>query len=129
MDALLLSGCPHRLRWPWLPLPLSAPRGGPSGLNPQTRRYQWQATLERIAEYEAQCQQRHRRFILATNVLDEHAYPAERLLSMISAMGSSIALQKVLDHQSEDRQTGQQHGSTIGRLGIVLDICVFDVKR
>ncbi|PSN16435.1 IS1634 family transposase [filamentous cyanobacterium CCT1] len=42
--------------------------------------YQWQATLERTAEYEAQCQQRHRRFILATNVLDEDAYPAERLL-------------------------------------------------
>jgi transposase len=42
--------------------------------------YQWQATLERTAAYEAQCQQRHRRFILATNVLDEDAYPAERLL-------------------------------------------------
>lgn len=42
--------------------------------------YQWQATLERTAEYEAQCQQRHRRFILATNVLDEQTYPAERLL-------------------------------------------------
>lgn len=42
--------------------------------------YQWQATLERTAEYEAQYQQRHRRFILATNVLDEDAYPAERLL-------------------------------------------------
>ncbi|MBW4462433.1 MAG: hypothetical protein KME47_19660 [Nodosilinea sp. WJT8-NPBG4] len=42
--------------------------------------YQWQATLERTDEYEAQCQQRHRRFILATNVLDEDTYPAERLL-------------------------------------------------
>jgi len=42
--------------------------------------YQWQATLERTVEYEAQCQQRHRRFILATNVLDAQAYPAERLL-------------------------------------------------
>ena len=42
--------------------------------------YQWQATLERKAEYEAQCKQRHQRFILATNVLDEQAYPAERLL-------------------------------------------------
>ncbi|MEO1148625.1 MAG: IS1634 family transposase [Cyanobacteria bacterium J06638_22] len=42
--------------------------------------YQWQATLERTAEYEAQCRQRRRRFILATNVLDEQLYPAERLL-------------------------------------------------
>jgi len=42
--------------------------------------YQWQATLERTAEYETQCQQRHRRFILATNVLDDDTYPAERLL-------------------------------------------------
>jgi len=48
--------------------------------DPPTLGYQWQATLERTAEYEAQCQQRHRRFILATNVLDEEAYPAERLL-------------------------------------------------
>ena len=42
--------------------------------------YQWQATLERTAEYEVQCQQRHRRFILATNVLDDDAYSTERLL-------------------------------------------------
>jgi transposase len=48
--------------------------------DPPALGYQWQATLERTAEYEAQCQQRHRRFILATNVLDEQTYPAERLL-------------------------------------------------
>jgi len=47
---------------------------------PPSLGYQWQATLERTAEYEAQCRQRHQRFILATNVLDEDAYPAERLL-------------------------------------------------
>lgn len=47
--------------------------------------YQWQATLERTAEYEAQCQQRHRRFILATNVLDDDTYPAQRLLQEYKA--------------------------------------------
>ncbi|WP_052050570.1 IS1634 family transposase [Leptolyngbya sp. KIOST-1] len=47
--------------------------------------YQWQATLERTAEYEAQCQQRYRRFILATNVLDDDAYPAQRLLQEYKA--------------------------------------------
>lgn len=57
--------------------------GRPKRANPSespTIGYQWQATMERTAEYKAQCQQRHRRFILATNVIDEHAYPAERLL-------------------------------------------------
>jgi transposase len=48
--------------------------------NPPTIGHQWQATLERTAAYEAQCKQRHQRFILATNVLDGQAYPAERLL-------------------------------------------------
>lgn len=48
--------------------------------DPPALGYQWQATLERTAEYEAQCQQRHRRFILATNILDDDAYPAQRLL-------------------------------------------------
>ena len=59
------------------------PPGRPKRANlsdPTVLGYQWQATLERTAEYEAQCQQRHRRFLLATNVLDEDAYPAERLL-------------------------------------------------
>ncbi|WP_239124674.1 IS1634 family transposase, partial [Leptolyngbya sp. CCY15150] len=53
-------------------------RANPS--EPPTIGYPWQATLERTAEYEVQCQQRHRRFILATNVLDAQTYPAERLL-------------------------------------------------
>ena len=59
------------------------PPGRPQRIQPSEPTplgYQWQATLERTAEYEAQCQRRHRRFILATNVLDEHLYPAERLL-------------------------------------------------
>ena len=59
------------------------PPGRPKRANPSeppTIGYQWQATLERTAEYEVQCQQRHRRFILATNVLDAQTYPAERLL-------------------------------------------------
>lgn len=42
--------------------------------------YQLQATLERTADFEKQSQQRRSRFILATNVLDDEAYPAERLL-------------------------------------------------
>lgn len=41
---------------------------------------QWQATLERKPEFEQQVRQRQSRFILATNVLDEQSYPAERLL-------------------------------------------------
>lgn len=48
--------------------------------DPPALGYQWQATLTRTAEYEARCQQRYRRFILATNVLDAQTYPAERLL-------------------------------------------------
>ncbi len=51
-----------------------------NALDPPVMGFQWQATLELTAAYEAQCRQRHRRFILATNVLNEHAYPAERLL-------------------------------------------------
>ncbi|MGF1461304.1 MAG: hypothetical protein ACFBSG_20030 [Leptolyngbyaceae cyanobacterium] len=42
--------------------------------------FQWQATLERQPNFEVQIRQRQSRFILATNVLDERAYPAERLL-------------------------------------------------
>ena len=66
-----------------VPVAAKRPPGRPKRANPSepaTIGYQWQATLERTAEYEAQCQQRHRRFILATNVLDAQAYPAERLL-------------------------------------------------
>jgi len=47
---------------------------------PQALGFQWQTTLERTPECEAQCRQRHRRFILATNVLDEQPYPVARLL-------------------------------------------------
>lgn len=64
------------------------PPGRPKRTQPSaspTLGYQWQATLERTAEYEAQCQQRHRRFILATNVLDEQTYPAQRLLKEYKA--------------------------------------------
>lgn len=64
------------------------PSGRPKRAQPSdspTLGYQWQATLERTAEYEAQCQQRHRRFILATNVLDEKTYPAQRLLKEYKA--------------------------------------------
>ncbi|MBD0270278.1 MAG: IS1634 family transposase, partial [Cyanobacteria bacterium Co-bin8] len=46
----------------------------------QRQGYQWQATLERKPHFEAQFRQRQSRFILATNLLDEHDYPAERLL-------------------------------------------------
>lgn len=42
--------------------------------------YQIQATLERTPEFEQQSSQRRSRFILATNVLDAEAYPAQRLL-------------------------------------------------
>jgi transposase len=42
--------------------------------------YQLQATLERQPEFEETHRQRHSRFILATNVLDTEAYPAQRLL-------------------------------------------------
>ncbi len=42
--------------------------------------YQLQATLERKSEFEQTQRQRHSRFILATNVLDAEAYPAQRLL-------------------------------------------------
>jgi transposase len=45
-----------------------------------TQGYQWQATLERKPEFETQLRQRQSRFILATNILDEQTYPAERLL-------------------------------------------------
>ncbi len=41
---------------------------------------QIQAILERTSDFEQQSSQRRSRFILATNVLDTEAYPAERLL-------------------------------------------------
>jgi len=59
------------------------PPGRPKRAQPPdspTLGYPWQATLERTAEYEAKCQPRHRRFMLATNVLDDDAYPAQRIL-------------------------------------------------
>jgi transposase len=46
----------------------------------QTQGYQFQAALERKPDFEQQNRQRHSRFILATNVLDDQSYPAERLL-------------------------------------------------
>jgi len=49
------------------------------------------AGLECTAEYEAQCQQRQRRFVLATNVLDEDTYPAERLLREYKAQQHASA--------------------------------------
>lgn len=42
--------------------------------------YQLQATLERMPDFEQHSSQRRSRFILATNVLDAQAYPAQRLL-------------------------------------------------
>jgi transposase len=70
--------------WPRRPccrLSLNGAPGRPKRSAPQeTQGYQWQATLERKPEFESQLRQRHSRFILATNVLDEQTYPAERLL-------------------------------------------------
>jgi transposase len=47
--------------------------------------YQWQAQLERVPDFERSNRQRYSRFILATNILDEERYPAERLLQEYKA--------------------------------------------
>lgn len=65
------------------PVAAKRPPGRPRRSTPQENSamgFQWQATLERQPDFEAQFRQRQSRFILATNVLDEQAYPAERLL-------------------------------------------------
>lgn len=53
---------------------------GPQEKDSEKLGYQLQATLERTSEFEQQSSQRRSRFILATNVLDAQAYPAQRLL-------------------------------------------------
>lgn len=66
-----------------LPVAPKRPPGRPKRSAPQETQaqgFQWQATLKRKPDFDAQFRQRQSRFILATNVLDEQDYPAERLL-------------------------------------------------
>jgi transposase len=52
---------------------------------PPVHGYQWHAGLERTPDFAHRHRQRYSRFILATNILDEQRYPAERLLQEYKA--------------------------------------------